>query len=183
MDSALLWLALAVALFWSVGAYNRLVRLRSHVLAAFHVLDDCFAAYITLVDTGLNSSATISALVQRPFHPGTTTVWAGLQGARTQFEASLRVVRRHALDASAVAALQTGHNTLQTAWERVQAYCHDQPHLLAPLYGARWEENTRLAGHATTEFNRAVLDHNAAISQFPALLLARIFGFRAAACL
>ncbi len=35
LDSALPWVALAVILFWSVGAYNRLVRLRSQAIAAF----------------------------------------------------------------------------------------------------------------------------------------------------
>ncbi len=184
MDSALLWLALAVALFWSVGAYNRLVRLRSLAIAAFQVLDARLGNYIVLVDTHITASATINTLAQQPFHPATSTpVWAGLLGARTQFEASLRVVRRRALDAGAMAALQTAHGTLQAAWARVLAHDRDQAELLPASCGAQWDDNSRLVSHAMAEFNRAVLDHNAAITQFPALLLARIFGFRPAGCL
>ena len=37
--SVVFWLSVAVLLFWSLGAYNRLVRLRAQVLAAFAQVD------------------------------------------------------------------------------------------------------------------------------------------------
>jgi len=44
------WTVAAVLLFWSVGAYNRLVRLRAETNAAFAALDAQWLRQLALVD-------------------------------------------------------------------------------------------------------------------------------------
>ena len=185
MQVWLAWTALAALVFWWVGAYNRLVRLRAHALAAFATLDSHFAHYIVLVDDHLKSASglALAEAVAAPRGAGPATAWAALRGASTQFAASLQIARRQALDAGAMAALQTAHATLHMSWSRVEHEARENRQLHPPAGLQHWGANVQLSSHAIAEFNRAVLSYNAAVTQFPALLLARVFGFRAAGCL
>ena len=179
------WITLAFALFWAVGAYNRLVRLRAQAIAGFLALDGHLSQYTAIVDDQLKT-ASCRALAQAgatSLDASPAAAWAGLQGASTQFEASLRVARKQALDAGAMAALQTALATLQMSWSRVRAACRDDQDPLAPMGERPWAENTQNANHARAEFNRAVEAYNAAVTQFPALVLAYLFSFRAAGCI
>ena len=184
-DQVVAWLVLAVLVFWSVGAYNRLVRLRSQAITAFGVLDRHLGHYLVLVDEHLkDASGPAPAVTLAPGAAITSTsALAGLHGASSQFDVCLRVARKQALDAGAMAALQTAHTTLQMSWQRVLQEYRACPDPQVPPGHPLWTENTRLAAQAVAEFNRAVLAHNAAIRQFPALLLARLFSFRPAGCL
>ena len=110
-------------------------------------------------------------------------LWAGLQAACTQFDVSLRVVRKQVLDAESVAALQSAYTTLQVWWDRLVTECHGRPEMLPASWQMAWMDNRRLVGDTLEVFNLAVQVHNAAIAQFRALVLARVFGFRAAGCL
>jgi LemA protein len=55
----------------------------------------------------------------------------------------------------------------------------DTVHDVVPLQ-IRWRENVAHADHAIATFNDAVRQYNEAVAQFPASLLARLFGFKAA---
>ncbi|MFO1194624.1 MAG: LemA family protein [Rhodoferax sp.] len=180
IDDMLPWGLLALAIFWAVGAYNRLVRLRGAVLAAFPPLDARLSQCITLLQEPaplrFDPSRTQPLLLA-------SSLWTGLNGACTQFDVALRVVRRQVMDPEAVAALRTAHDTLHTWWERlVQDTAYPADHLPAAWQMA-WLENRRQVAEAGEVFNQAVRAHNEAIGQFPALLLARLFGFRPAGVL
>jgi len=169
--SVAIWIMSAVLLFWAVGAYNRLVRLRSHAIAAFAPLDAQFAHYVALVKNGFASVHGDDGPAAR----------AGLVGAALQLESSMKVARAHPLDVHAMRALETAHEALSASWARVR---NAPPDLAgAPLPEAlqlQWEHIAFDAGNAGVEFNRRVQDYNAAIQQFPARLLAGLFGFRPA---
>ena len=51
------------------------------------------------------------------------------------------------------------------------------------MWQVRWEEHAVQNEQAIRVFNEAVVQYNAAIAQFPASLLARVFGFKAARAL
>lgn len=179
--STTLWVVLALALFWAVGAYNRLVRLRGQVLLAFQPLDARMAQFIVLLQE--QSPMAFDPLRTHPALAG-SGLWAGLQAACTQFDVSLRVVRKQVLDAESVAALQSAYTTLQVWWDRLVTEGHEQrPETLPASWQIAWMDNRRLVGDTLEAFNQAVQVHNVAIAQFPALLLARVFGFRSAGSL
>jgi len=112
-------------LFWAVGAYNRLVRLRAGVAQAFAGI----AAH----------GARLLALLE-------------------EFGAANPV--GEAMPAPAAAA--TGPRAL---WRQ------------------RWEEEQMQSSASVQQFHTAVQHYNAAMAQFPALLLAWLFGFKAARAL
>lgn len=176
-SSWIYWIAGAVVLFWAVGAYNRLVRLRSEANAAFAALDAELAKQVQLVHDCLPEGQTQPASL---FDGLEASFWGGLQGAATQFAASLAAARQKPLEPEGIAALSAAQAVLTMAWERAE---RDDAHDLA---GPRLPDTlTATRAHivsqarATAEqFNQAVARYNHAIAQFPAVLLAWLFGFR-----
>lgn len=174
--SVVLWAAAALLLFWVVGAYNRLVRLRADAKTAFTGLEAELSKQIDLVRHQLPAAeATQPAALDDD-----RSFWAGLHGAATQFAASLAAARHRPLEAEEIAALSAAQAVLAMAWERAE---RDDAHDLAGprLPDTVTQRRAQLAAqaHAATEqFNLAVARYNAAIGQFPALLLAWLFGFK-----
>lgn len=170
------WIGAAVLLFWGVGAYNRLVRLRADVNTAFSALDSQLAQQAALVDACVPPEE--AQAVSR--FDGGSSFWAGLQGAAAQFNASLAAARQKPLEPERMAALGAAQEVLEMAWERVE---RDDAHDLAGprLPGhvtAERAQMVRQAQAATLQFNRAVAEYNDAIAEFPAVLVAWLFGFK-----
>ncbi len=107
------WLTAALLLFWAIGAYNRLVRLRSIGLAAFTSLGARFDQCIALVRTHLPCDATV-ALADAASRPdeALAAAWAALGAATDQFHASLKVARGKPLNAPTANALKTAYENL-----------------------------------------------------------------------
>jgi LemA protein len=170
------WVVAALVLFWAVGAYNRLVRLRSDANAAFSALEAELANQVKLVQACVPPE---EEQAQSQFFGG-SAFWAGLQGAAAQLQASLQAARARPLDPERIAALGAAQEVLSMAWDRAE---RDDAHDLA---GPRLPENfsgerqqlVRMTQAATEHFNGAVQRYNDAIRQFPALLLAWLFGFQ-----
>jgi LemA protein len=172
--SLLLWGTLAVLVFWALGAYNRLVRLRSRAIAAFVPVDAQFMQYLALVQAQLPQALNAAAAA-------TLQLWQGLSGACQQFEASLAMVRLRPLDAPTMAPLHTAHETLRQSWLRVQAAAPDLAGALLPQsLQAQWEHIDAQLGLAAREFDDKVADYNEAVAQFPAVILAWLFSFKPA---
>lgn len=187
------WILLALFLFWAVGAYNRLVRLRSAAIQAFGGLDTYMVRLIALMgeyeaargagakagdDTGDDAGAHAA-----PAHAGTGP-HAALWAAATQFGASLAVARARPLDASGAAALSAAAQVLDTAWQAIVREAARMSEGVAPPALAPWvQQREQLALQSTAaqrQFNDAVAQYNEAIAQFPANLLAWMFGFKKA---
>jgi len=167
-SSPLFWIVFAIVLFWALGAYNRLMRLRSAVVQAFGGFDAHMVRLVAL----LGEFSAAQAVQQEG--GGLRDGGAALQGATTQLGASLAVARARPLQADAMAALATARDVLQTTWQGAMQSDHDG------VWQARWNEHARQNTQAIVLFNEAVAQYNAAIAQFPASLLARVFGFNAA---
>ena len=177
-SSFLPWVAAAVLVFWMVGAYNRLVRLRSDANAAFAALETELSRQVQLVHACVPPE---DEWAPSQFAGG-SAFWGGLQGAAAQLAASLASAKARPLDPDRIAALGAAQEVLSMAWDRAE---RDDAHDLA---GPRLPDDlnservqlVRTAQAATEHFNQAVGNYNAAIAQFPAVLLARLFGFQPA---
>lgn len=196
------WILLAVLLFWAVGAYNRLVRLRSAAIQAFGGLDVHFVRVMGMM--GEYEAA------QSPAPAGQSEARTALWAATTQFGACLAVARARPLDAGGAAALSAGREVLRTAWTTMVRAAREpraaparaprgkkapRGPVSAPapapapeddalaLWEQRWQELWAQSALATGQFNDAVAAYNTAIRQFPARLLAWLFGFHAAQAL
>ena len=183
-SSPLFWIAFAVFLFWALGAYNRLMRLRSAVVQSFGSFDAHMVRLVALLgefgaaQTVQRGSLLVDAGAQE---------LAALQGAVTQFSASLAVARARPLQGDAVAALAAAREVLRATWATaLQKLLADpvQPTALTPAVDAgtgapgavpvglsvwqvRWEEHAVQNEQAIRVFNEAVVQYNAAIAQFP----------------
>ena len=190
------WIAVAVLLFWFVGAYNRLVRLRATVLQAYATLDAALGKQLDFVQASITASPQADAPTQELL-----SSVAPLQAATTQLATLLGATRLHPLDAGGMAALATALQVLVNAWQRqhpdaVTVFEADgtlsrpmpiqagsdavamAPGATAPI---AWPEPSAAAEIARSQFNLAVAHYNAAIAQFPALLVAWAVRLRPAA--
>ena len=189
-DSWPIWIGVALALFWFVGAHNRLVRLRGAALQAYATLDAALTRQLDYVQGQL-------AL---PAGPGADlSAMASLRGATGQLTTMLAATRLGPLEPQTVAALGTALKVMLTAWQRLHPEAmlsFDTDGTLsrpAPLGGmaevaalqvsvpVAWPEPSAATEIARGQFNLAVSHYNAAVGQFPALLVAWVFRMRRAA--
>lgn len=196
-------MAVAIAVFWALGAYNRLMRLRSAVIQAFGSFDAHMVRLLALV----SEYGAVHAAAPAP--PGPVPTLAALEGAATQLSASLAMARARPLRPDATAALAAARDVLYTTWEKTTAIPPPPSDLPPPEkpegagepvgpdrpptetttaaaslppshWQLHWENHLQQNAQAAGVFDDAVLHYNAAIAQFPASLLARVFGFKAA---
>lgn len=177
MSSLLAWIAPAILLFWCVGAYNRLVRLRGDAKSAFaHVEAELrnhaeLAQQLPPEDGVIDEGATDG-----------TPLWTQVRAATVQLTTSLASARNRPLDPQVIAALQSAAEILDMAWDRAEREdVHDLagPRLPESVYATRAQVVAQVQA-AAVQFNDAVARYNHAISQFPAVLLAWLFGFKSA---
>jgi LemA protein len=171
-SSVLSWAVIAVLLFWAVGAYNRLMRLRADVHTSFGALHAELMRHVELVRADLGGA----------FQADAPAWWAPLEAAAGQLTAALASARHKPLDASRIAALSAAQDVVRGAWERAERDdAHDLrgPRLPDGVLGRRAQLALHVHGVAT-QFNGAVTRYNEAIAQFPAVLLAWVFGFKPA---
>lgn len=179
-NSIVWWVAAAVLMFWALGAYNRLVRLRSEANIAFTALEAELKQQAELVHASLPASLIHTGLTQ----PGelldeVTTLWSGLRAAATQLTTSLAAMHPRPLDPGAAAALSAAYDVLAAAWTRVSNEADDLAGSSMPEdLTRRWLLLSTQARLATVRFNETVARYNEAIGQFPAVLLATLFGFK-----
>ncbi|MGJ7525787.1 lema family protein [Variovorax sp. GB1P17] len=193
-ESLASWIVIAVLLFWFVGAYNRLVRLRATVLQAYATLDAALSKQLDFVQ----ASITAELPAEAPANELLSSI-APLQAATTQLATLLGATRLHPLDAGGMAALATALQVWIGAWQRkhpdaVTIFEADgtlsrpaqlQPGSVAAAPSAiepiAWPEPSAAAEIARHQFNIAVRHYNAALTQFPALLVAWAVRLRPAA--
>jgi LemA protein len=175
--SVLGWLLLGVLVFWAVGAYNRLVRLRSAALLAFGALDAQWLRHAELLPVALPTPVS-GGPAEEPVTPEHVAS-AALVAASIQLMASLAVARSRPLERDAIAALAAARSVWDMAWAQVLG----QAEVDRVSAQQRWELWATQAGAAQSQFNSAITQHNLAVNQFPAVVLARLFGFRPAGSL
>ncbi|QEA12671.1 LemA family protein [Comamonas flocculans] len=167
--------ALAIAVFWMVGAYNRLVRQRAAVLQAFGALDAFYLRWITL------TGECLAALREPEGDAGLADARAAVDAATGQLGASLAVARARPLDGAAIAALGAGTQALAAAWQGLRQQAEGAPQAARTalaLWGRQYEALRQQSLPTREAFNAAVQAYNAAIGQFPANVLAWLFSFR-----
>ncbi len=177
------WLACAVVFFWAVGAYNRLVRLRSAVRKAFATLDELLLQQVIWVQGSLPASIRAGTAEEPPKglegEPG--AIWGRLAAASDQFAVALAHLRAQTIDCVTTASLVMAHEMLLKAWENaMQGAVAPDAEPSAERLNARWMALLHQALPPQEAFNSAAKLYNRAIGQFPAILLAKLFGFRPA---
>lgn len=162
----------AVLVFWVVGAYNRMVRLRNELVARFAAVDSEYRERQSLIERQLDALAGVLAAAA----PRVET----LRAACRQADAARERAQARPAAANAVTSLRVAEEIVAEARSHLPipaaAPAGDLPELTTRL-GA---SDSALA-FARREFNAAVAAYNEAVRQFPTWLVARVFSFREAA--
>lgn len=170
------WLAVAVAavlMFWALGAYNRLVALRTAIGEAYRHVDE-------LVQRRGTALLALVAAAAEPLAAERSALEAWT-AAHTEVQRAGAALRARPVMAALAAALVGAESLLAAAGSRVLALLEQQPQLLADDGVARQmaalkEAEARLVV-ARQLYNDAARAYNDAARQFPTRLLARLYGF------
>lgn len=181
----------ATLLFWSLGAYNRLVRLRSNINQRFVVVYEQLQRRHELLLRW--------AQAMEPWLEHDPKTLETLRGCCDQLQAAADQVRIRPSAARRVATLRIAEDGLAAARSRAVAEMPAQVDRILPTATALGadadgglampvllEELTAAGGLLTLarqQFNDAVQDYNEAIEQFPTWILAGLFRFRSAGVL
>ena len=164
---------LALAVVWAVGAYNRLVRLKNSMANAFGQIDVQLKRRYDLIPNLVEAAKKYLQHEQE-------TLEAVISARNRARSASDRVASRPG-QADAVIALAAAEQTLGGSLGRLFALAEAYPDLKADKTIRELSEELtsteNKVGFARQAYNDAVLDYNNAQGQFPALLIARLFGF------
>lgn len=169
--SLLLWLALALLLFWGVGLYNRLMRLRARGLEVMGVVEKHAGACAALVKQALLPQGELEARVRVP-------TWAALESAASHLEHVLAQARLTPLLPADVRALSEAWSAMQTTWEQG---CDAPNDLAGPVMPAdvleAWTAASNKVQSASGGYNQIAARYNEAIAQLPARWVVRTMGF------
>jgi LemA protein len=171
------WLTVAVGVFWALGAYNRLVRLQAQVYQTYNQLEQGLLQFSEMVQQLLTDIATSPAAWRSDLSPEQgASHWSRLQVGAREMAMALARMHEHPLDAQSVEQVRNTQLELQAAWE---ALLHPLVYqLVVPeAMQQRWHAQVLLVQPDSARFNQAIEQYNAAIDQFPAWLIARIFKF------
>ncbi|MCV2371016.1 LemA family protein [Roseateles oligotrophus] len=171
-----LWTVAALLLFWGIGAYNRLMRLRNGINAAFVQLDEHLSARAALCSKLL--------VLLEPLLSNEKATFDALEQAEAEVRASAQATRPRPYVAEPVGALGVASAVHAAALTRLMSMLEHHAELRehADLY-ALVDELKMVERRRTFSrqlFNQAVWLFNEAITQFPTRILASLYGFREA---
>ena len=170
---------LAVLVFWAVGAYNRLVRLKNIIADAFGQIDVQLKRRYDLIPN------LVEAAKKYLSHERETL--DAVISARNLAKSASDSVRRCPANAAAVTTLAVAEQALSSSLGQLFALNEAYPELKADQTIRELSEELtsteNKVSFARQAFNDAVLNYNNAQGQFPALLIARLFSFAPAAML
>lgn len=170
---------LALLVFWSVGAYNRLIRLKNGIASSFGQVDVQLKRRYDLVPD------LVEAAQKHLQHE--RDVLEAVNTARNQARIAGDAMRSRPANAQAVRALAGAEAGLDSSLARLFAIVEAYPELKAdPALSALGEDlaaTEQKLAFARQAYNDSVRDFNQAQAQFPAMLVARLFGLLPAAML
>ncbi len=170
---------LAILVFWAVGAYNRLIRLKNVIANAFGQIDVQLKRRYDLIPN------LVEAAKEYLSHERETL--EAVMNARNQAKSASDAVRSRPANALAITTLVAAEQALDGSLGRLFAVAEAYPDLKADQTIRELSEELTSTENKVTfarqAFNDAVLDYNNAQGQFPAVLIAKIFSFAPSAML
>ena len=162
-----------------VVTYNRLVRLRNAIANAFAQIDVQLKRRYDLIPNLVETA--------RKYLQHERETLEAVTAARNQAFAAAGLARRSPAAAAPVAALDAAEGVLGGALGRLMAVVEAYPELKADQTMRELSEELtsteNRVGFARQAYNDTVLDFNNGAGQFPANLVAGLFGFSPAAML
>lgn len=172
------WLLLALGVFWAIGAFKRLKRLRAAAKKTFAPVEAQFTQVVEL----LRNCARVQALKEKVASISVQHAHHALLPCADLLETALQQARQHPLQPEAIAALDSAWQGAQVAWQAYVQLSHGQAELLdehVQEWSQRWQHLCTVQDHSIAQFNAAVQDYNQAIAAIPTCVIARLSGLKA----
>ncbi|AOW14993.1 hypothetical protein LPB72_09085 [Hydrogenophaga crassostreae] len=170
------WVVLGLvlmALFWAVGAYNRLVRLKNAIANAFGQIDVQLKRRYDLIPNLVE--------VARKYLAHESETLEAVIAARNQARNAEQTVAASPASATAMGALVGAEQVLGGAMGRLFALAEAYPELKADQtmrdLSEELSSTENRVGFSRQAYNDHVLAFNDAAAQFPTLIVARLFAF------
>lgn len=171
------WILLAVALlvvFWAIGAFNRLTRLKNAIANAFGQIDVQLKRRYDLIPNLVE--------VARKYLAHEAQTLEAVIAARNQARSAEQSAAASPLNAEAIGALAGAEQVLGGALGRLMVVAEAYPELKADQTMRELSEELASTenriGFARQAYNDHVLEFNDAAAQFPTLIIARLFNFK-----
>lgn len=176
------WVLLAIAVaivLWAIAIYNRLVQSRNRIANAFGQIDVQLKRRHDLIPNLVE--------VARKYLTHEAATLEAVTRARGQAVAAADRARAQPANAGAIGALAVAEQVLGGTVGRLFALQEAYPDLKADQtmrsLGEELTSTENRVGFARQAYNDQVLDFNDEAMRFPALIVARLFGFTPAAML
>ncbi len=178
----MLWISAAILVFWALGAYNRLVRLRAELTRCLNALATQWQSTAQTMRSTVQEYAAESASesqwgsLDEDDAPGRS-----LSLAAKQLQTCLASLLAKPHDLPAVddlASLRAAREVLDNAWERLKDRHEDLAGSAVPQQlMVLWQQHAIQSDEKRVAYNHQASHYNQAIAQFPVFLLAWIFAF------
>jgi LemA protein len=178
-DSLLLWAVLALLLFWGVGLYNRLMRMRARGFSAFGSVEKHLREYADLTagqmkkfETGLDDVTFVQPGKLQP-------EWEAVLSALEVLDHALKGARAMPLAITPMAGLTQATAALQQVWDSLQAVPSDLAGPVLPHdIHVQWDAVTHRVENSRNGYNQILAQYNEALTQFPARWIVGLMGFK-----
>jgi LemA protein len=169
--SLLLWGAVALTIFWGVGLYNRLMRLRARAMEVLLALEKHVLACVDLVTNHLTTGALLGAAEVDP-------EWLQVLTAAQKLDKLLRSPHPCTLGEQAIGPFSAGWVELYAAWHIAVGRQSDLAGpVVPPDLAQAWDAASLKVRVVQGGYAQIVDRYNASIVEFPARLLTGLLGF------
>jgi LemA protein len=178
IDAWWFWCGVALLVFWSLGAYNRLVRMRSAIIQQYFALETVLFKYQDLVQESITSAATATNGWRASVSPELgASLWTRLQVCANHAAMAMARMHEHPLLPKSADELVETSEELESAW---LALIHpDVYYITVPEeLKKKWSDIDVLLQPELEKFTAVSRDYNQAINMFPALFIAKLCGFK-----
>jgi LemA protein len=171
-----------VLVFWVLGAYNRLVRLRSQVVRSLQALMLQWRSQAVMLNQRLEQFAQGTESESQWAMLGEDALrWRPLALSARQFLTCLAVLEAHPQHIAAlddISAVRAAREIFESHWRRLVMMQDDLAGTpIPPDLHIMWAQHESVAQEKCRDYNSAVHNYHEAIRQFPAIILAWLFGF------
>jgi LemA protein len=172
----------AVLVFWALGAYNRLVRLRSAVMRSLQTLAQLWQSQAQAVGLRLEQFAQgRETESQWATLDDDALRWRPLALATRQFLTCLAAVQAQPQQLAKlddISAVKAARDIFESHWHKLHNAQDDLAGTpVPPDLQQLMTQHELLAQERLRDYSQAVTAYHQAIGQFPAVLLAWLFGF------